>query len=135
MQQYFLDGTPCEGGGKCSNGNCQGASLGNQIGAWISDNKNIVIPVAAVVGGLILLAFVSCIWNCCRRKRRVPPPPAPPPAGWGPYSAQGSHMRVPNGPTDGRFEAYRTPQPGQMGFQPGPYEPPRQQRTASFRYA
>lgn len=70
MQQYFLDGTPCEGGGHCTNGQCQGSSLTDQVGSWISDNKNIVIPVASVVGGLIVLGLVSCICTTCRRRSR-----------------------------------------------------------------
>ncbi|KAM7185699.1 Metallo-peptidase family M12 domain containing protein [Rhypophila sp. PSN 637] len=132
MNQYFLDGTPCEGGGKCSNGNCQGASLGNQIGSWITDNKNIFIPVAAVVGALILLAFASCLWNCCRRRRVPKTVTPPPPPTWGPSYNHGGRPNPP--PTHG-FENYRTPQQGQMGYPGGPYEPPRQQRQPSFRYA
>ena len=70
LNQYFLDGTPCEGGGKCSNGNCQGSSLGRQILDWINDNKQISIPIFCVVGGLLLLALISCCWNCLTRRSR-----------------------------------------------------------------
>ncbi|XXG97207.1 Replication factor C (RF-C) subunit [Hypoxylon texense] len=70
MQQYFLDGTPCEGGGHCSNGQCQGSSLTDQVGTWINDNKDIVIPVAAVVGGLIILGSSCCLFTSCRRRSR-----------------------------------------------------------------
>ncbi|KAL7624044.1 hypothetical protein AAE478_005601 [Parahypoxylon ruwenzoriense] len=70
MQQYFLDGTPCEGGGHCSNGQCRGSSLTDQVGSWINDNKNIVIPVVSVVGGLILIGLISCICTSCRRRLR-----------------------------------------------------------------
>ncbi|KAI0013213.1 zinc metalloprotease mde10 [Xylariaceae sp. FL0662B] len=70
MQQYFLDGTPCEGGGHCVNGQCQGSSVTDQVGSWISDNKNIVIPVAAAAGGLIVLGILSCIISSCRRRIR-----------------------------------------------------------------
>ncbi|KAI1344039.1 zinc metalloprotease mde10 [Xylariaceae sp. FL0016] len=70
MQQYFLDGTPCEGGGHCDNGQCKGANFTDQVGSWISDNKNIVIPVAAVVGGLLVIAIASCCLSCIRRRMR-----------------------------------------------------------------
>ncbi|KAH9907897.1 zinc metalloprotease mde10 [Xylariomycetidae sp. FL2044] len=70
MQQYFLDGTPCEGGGTCNNGQCEGANFGDQVGSWFADNKEIVIPVAASVGGLFLIAIVSCCFTCTRRRMR-----------------------------------------------------------------
>ncbi|KAI1376049.1 zinc metalloprotease mde10 [Hypoxylon crocopeplum] len=70
MQQYFLDGTPCEGGGHCSNGQCQGSSFTDQVGSWINDNKNIFIPVVSVVGGLVLLGIFCCVWTSCRRRSR-----------------------------------------------------------------
>lgn len=71
MRQYFLDGTPCQGGGQCRNGVCSGASFVNEVSSWINDNKSIVIPVAGVIGGLILIAILSCIVSCCRRRRRA----------------------------------------------------------------
>ncbi|KAJ9141844.1 Disintegrin and metalloproteinase domain-containing protein B [Pleurostoma richardsiae] len=92
MMQNFLDGTPCQGGGRCNNGNCDGSSLGKEIGSWIQENKKIVIPVATVVGCLILLAVVSCCWTAYRRRGRrarkvnktapVGPPPPYQPGGW-----------------------------------------------------
>lgn len=94
MMQYFRDGTPCDGGGKCSNGRCQGATFANEVGTWIRENQAIFIPVVVVVGVLFLLAVVTCCVTRCRRKRRVaarrgrgnrvpkPPVAAVPPA-WG----------------------------------------------------
>lgn len=85
MMQNFLDGTSCQGGGKCSNGNCEGSNVSDEISSWIQDNKQIVIPVACVVGGLILLSIASCLFGRFRRqksRRRVPMPVQPPP-GWG----------------------------------------------------
>ncbi|KAH8677336.1 ADAM protease ADM-B [Xylariales sp. PMI_506] len=76
LQQYFLDGTPCQGGGECNNGQCEGANLGNEVSSWLSDNKNIVIPVASVIGGLILLALATCCigaWRKRTARRRVKP--------------------------------------------------------------
>ncbi|KAI2471738.1 zinc metalloprotease mde10 [Annulohypoxylon bovei var. microspora] len=70
MQQYFLDGTPCEGGGHCSNGQCEGSSFVDQVGSFFADNKNIIIPVAASVGGLLLLGLSCCIITSCRRRAR-----------------------------------------------------------------
>lgn len=70
MTQNFLDGTPCQGGGRCQNGVCQGASVANEIASWIADNKNIVIPIASVAGGLILIALISCCVSSFRRRAR-----------------------------------------------------------------
>jgi hypothetical protein len=86
LQQNFLDGTDCSGGGKCDNGRCRGASVGGQVTSWIDDHKAIVIGVCAGVGGLILLAILGCITRSCRRRRAnkkfAPPPAQPPPGGW-----------------------------------------------------
>ncbi|KAG8627513.1 hypothetical protein KVT40_004996 [Elsinoe batatas] len=96
LQQNFLDGTTCGGGGTCQNGRCRGTSAGGTIRSWIEDNRNIVIGVAVGVGSLILLVLLSCIWSCCRRRRNkgVKPAPSPPPGGWqgwrgGPQGPQG----------------------------------------------
>ncbi|KAI8634224.1 zinc metalloprotease mde10 [Xylariaceae sp. FL1651] len=70
MQQYFLDGTPCDGGGHCNNGKCVGASVGDQVATFFRDNKDIIIPVASAVGGLVLIAIASCCFTCIRRRRR-----------------------------------------------------------------
>jgi hypothetical protein len=93
LNQYFLDGTPCEGGGRCNNGNCVGSSLGQQILDWIRDNKPISIPVFCVVGGLLLLALISCVWSCCARRRRssrTPPARVPPKMSAGPTAYFGA---------------------------------------------
>lgn len=114
MSQNFLDGTSCEGGGKCNNGECKGANVGDEIKSWIRDNKKIVIPVACVVGLFVIGAFLCCIWTLCRRRQRrraVPPagpkPPSPvwvngppPPPGWvnGPPPPPGWANGPPPGP-------------------------------------
>ncbi|KAF7540786.1 hypothetical protein G7Z17_g12112 [Cylindrodendrum hubeiense] len=75
LNQNFLDGTSCGGGGRCSNGACKGGSTSQEILDWFKRNKNIVIPVGAVIGGLIVLAMLSCCINCIRRRmsrRKVP---------------------------------------------------------------
>jgi hypothetical protein len=81
MQQNFLDGTSCQGGGKCSNGQCAGSSVGKEITSWIQSNKTLVIALASVIGGLIILSILSCCWSRYRRRNRIrmrqnlPPPP------------------------------------------------------------
>ncbi|TQS39012.1 hypothetical protein Golomagni_00469 [Golovinomyces magnicellulatus] len=69
MQQNFLDGTSCQGGGKCMNGICFGASISKEIKGWVQQNKNIVIVAFATFGCFILILFTSCCINSCRRKR------------------------------------------------------------------
>ena len=71
MQQYFLDGTPCDGGGQCRNGNCEGSRWYRRALDVLRNNLPIVIPVASVVGGLILLSILSCCLSSCRRRRRA----------------------------------------------------------------
>ncbi|KAK3387200.1 Metallo-peptidase family M12-domain-containing protein [Podospora didyma] len=145
MNQYFLDGTPCEGGGKCSNGNCQGASLGNQITDWIMQNKAIVIPVASVVGFLILVAIVSCCWSSCRgrsRRNKAPAPRVPAPAWNGGYPGY-NRQPAAAAPPPGMRGAGSGRTPLQPQFPRGPPQyPPHQQsgpweplRSRSFRYA
>lgn len=123
LNQNFLDGTPCQGGGKCNNGNCEGSNAGDEIKSWIEDNKNIVIPVASIVGALILLALCSCIWSMIRRRqarrRRAPRPkgyghmPSPPPMA-------GSRSRSSGGGRSHRSRSSRPPRPKA----PLPNEPP-----------
>ncbi|KAI5791716.1 Metallo-peptidase family M12-domain-containing protein [Peziza echinospora] len=77
MQQNFLDGTPCEGDGKCRSGQCRGSTTLGEIKDWISKNKNLVIGVCVGVGVLLVICILVCITNSCRRRSRVrklPPP-------------------------------------------------------------
>ncbi|KAF8852660.1 ADAM family of metalloprotease-like protein ADM-B [Acephala macrosclerotiorum] len=113
MQQNFLDGTPCQGGGRCSNGQCLGSSVGKEITSWISSNKTLVIALASVIGGLFILAILGCCVSRYRRRQRLaarknltPPPPgwygAAPPMGppMGPppeYPGQGQARGLSNG--------------------------------------
>ncbi|KAJ5101702.1 hypothetical protein NUU61_003924 [Penicillium alfredii] len=74
MNQNFLDGTPCESGGRCSSGQCNGSS----VGGWIREHKNIVIGICVGVGSLIVLALLYCIISRCRMamiRRKMPKPP------------------------------------------------------------
>lgn len=80
LQQNFLDGTPCGGGGHCTNGRCEGSSVGGEISSWVDRHKSVVIGICCGVGGLIVLAILSCLVNRCRRPRHPVPVPPPGPA-------------------------------------------------------
>ena len=69
VQQNFLDGTICGGGGHCDNGVCRGSTVGGEVGSWINDNKTLVIALASVLGGLLLFAILGCCIRACRRKK------------------------------------------------------------------
>lgn len=100
MQQNFLDGTPCQGGGKCSNGVCEGSSVGKEISSWINSNKTLVIALATVIGGLIILAILACCWSRYRRRNRIRMRKTlPPPPGWG--GAPNWNMAPAHGPGAG----------------------------------
>lgn len=57
----FTDGTPCSVGGVCKAGKCDNTNFGNNVKNWIDTHKQIVIPVAIVVGLLLLF----CLFRCC----------------------------------------------------------------------
>lgn len=93
LQQYFLDGTPCGGGGHCSNvsvllpllqtpnpsprtdadylsqGQCAGTTTGGEIKSWIDDHKAIVIGICCAIGALLLFAVLGCLRRCFTRSR------------------------------------------------------------------
>ena len=69
LNQNFLDGTPCAAGGRCSNGQCVGSSVGNEIKSWIDSHRTLVIALASVIGGLILLSILGCCWRSIRRRK------------------------------------------------------------------
>ncbi|RCI16569.1 hypothetical protein L249_2430 [Ophiocordyceps polyrhachis-furcata BCC 54312] len=70
LNQNFLDGTLCGGGGKCSDGQCQGASTLNEIGSWLRDHKTILIPVVCVIGGLIVIGILTSVVGSIRHRMR-----------------------------------------------------------------
>lgn len=86
MQQNFLDGTSCQGGGRCNNGDCRGSSVGKEISSWINKNRTLVIALASVIGGLFILAVLSCCWSRIRKHKRAAKRqasmPSQPPPGW-----------------------------------------------------
>jgi hypothetical protein len=71
MNQNFLDGTECGGGGHCQNGQCKDSSFAKEIKSWIDQHTPLVIGVSVGAGVLILIAIGSCIWSSRKRKRRV----------------------------------------------------------------
>lgn len=70
LQQNFLDGSSCGGGGTCRNGACKGTTTSGVIRSWIDDHRGLVIGIAAGVGGLLLLLILNCLIGCCRRSSR-----------------------------------------------------------------
>lgn len=135
MQQNFLDGTSCQGGGKCTNGQCEGSSVGKEITSWIQDNKTLVIALSSVIGGLIIIAILSCCISRCRRQRKVPTQkPLPPPMGWNGVNnnpagywqgGQAGSQRIRSGEHAG----------GQWGNDGRWQPPPQQWRAPTVRYA
>lgn len=131
LQQNFLDGTPCGGGGKCENGVCSGSSLGKEVKSWIDDHKALVIGIAAAVGGLILFSILGCIYRCIQRRRNTKrygrPYAAPPPRWNGPRGA-----RSPYGSQGPLFPQQNAGWYDGPGGQP---PPPPAYRQNSVRYA
>lgn len=113
MQQNFLDGTECAGGGHCNNGVCEGATVGGEVKSWIDDNKTLVIALASAIGGLLLLAILGCVVRRCRRPRGGK---GIVPAGRNKRYASGRPSYVQNGGWDGPIP----PQMQQRGGWGGP---------------
>ena len=140
MQQNFLDGTPCRGGGRCQNGQCPSSSVAKQVGSWIQDHKTIVIAVAATLGGLILLSILSCCirrFRQPRRKRRMPKRVIPPPMMAGPWPGSSGAPR-PGGPYPQHPPHAQQPggwQGGEPFWSPNPPPVPPHFAQPSVRYA
>ncbi|KAK3622192.1 hypothetical protein LTR56_022347 [Elasticomyces elasticus] len=140
LQQNFLDGTTCGGGGSCQNGQCKGASVGGQVKSWIDDHKALVIGIAAGIGGLILFSILGCLIRCCKRSRRRSKapvaPPMPPPGGWQGWNGRAPPMQQqyyaqPQHANQGWFD-----QGANSGYAPPPVPAPAYApRNSSVRYA
>ncbi|KAF2479045.1 Metallo-peptidase family M12-domain-containing protein [Neohortaea acidophila] len=139
LQQNYLDGTPCGGGGYCQNGQCEGTSVNGEVKSWIDDNKGIVIGVACAVGIILLIV----IFGCCsryrkkktRRTKNIPGHPAPPPEGWQGWNNRGPMAQV-QGPQQGWYGP--TPMSGPRPAWNAPPRPPPPsylQSSNSVRYA
>ncbi|KAK3111220.1 hypothetical protein LTR53_013749 [Teratosphaeriaceae sp. CCFEE 6253] len=121
LQQNFLDGTVCGGGGRCNNGQCKGDSVGGQVKSWIDDHKALVIGISASVGALLLFSVFGCLLRCCRRRRHrtkaPPPPPMPPPGGWQGWNAPGSrHPQMQQQQYPQQQQPYYPPQHASQGW-------------------
>ncbi|KAJ5899686.1 hypothetical protein N7495_004430 [Penicillium taxi] len=115
LNQNYLDGTPCESGGKCNNGQCEGSS----VGGWVNQHKKLVIGICVGVGSLIVLALLFCIFNRCRSGRKVSmPAPVMGRYAPGPVYTQGPHP--PPGPPN-QWHGYNNEYPRQP---PPPWSPP-----------
>ena len=137
MQQNFLDGTSCQGGGKCSNGACRGSSVGKEISSWIENNKTLVIALASVIGGLFILSILGCCWSRYRKRQRRAARqamPRPPPAAWG--GGQGWHRPPPPPPYMSSGHRQPRTQPS-GGWENGRWQPsaPPAAWQPSVRYA
>lgn len=135
MQQNFLEGTPCGGGGKCELGSCKGSSVGKEITSWISRNKTLVIGLASAIGGLLVLIILSCCVSRYRRRQRIRAMKnAPPPPGWA--GAPGWNMAP--APPHGPPITNRGQHGAQGSWENGRWKPPTQPPMAwqpSVRYA
>ncbi|RFU29358.1 hypothetical protein B7463_g6959, partial [Scytalidium lignicola] len=114
LQQNFLDGTPCQGGGKCNNGQCNGSSVAKEINSWISSHKTLVIALASVIGGLLILIILSCCISHYRKKRRIAQYKAGPPRGWNGPPSQWIPGNAPPAPTGGYWDNGRWVPPPQI---------------------
>lgn len=68
---YFITGTPCGQGGFCQAGICDQGSLGHQIESWMDQNKKWLIPVVAVVGGVIVIVVIWSLISACVGRRKA----------------------------------------------------------------
>lgn len=123
VNQNFLDGTPCQGNGRCSNGQCVGATVAGEIESWIGSHKTLVIGVCVAIGSLILISIFSCIVNRCRRGRAYrngragnKPSSPPQPVQYGYWNNAQPAPPVP-------VEHYAPPM-GEYSYPPPPHPPP-----------
>ncbi|KAI9892072.1 MAG: hypothetical protein M1814_001778 [Vezdaea aestivalis] len=70
LQQNFLDGTACGGGGRCSNGRCQGSNSIKEIGSWIQRHRRLVIGIGSGLAAILGLLILCCIYSCIKRRKQ-----------------------------------------------------------------
>ncbi|KAF1917097.1 Metallo-peptidase family M12-domain-containing protein [Ampelomyces quisqualis] len=147
LQQNFLDGTSCTGGGTCQNGQCANGSVGKEIKSWIDRHLNLVIGLSAGIGGLIVLIILCCCWSSYRRRSKQKkyakkfaagqPPPLT-------SRSRGHHRRGPPSPNGSgnalMAQVGTSPSQGQWGPNPNHGPPPMQSppplyHRSSLRYA
>ncbi|KAF2829696.1 hypothetical protein CC86DRAFT_344263 [Ophiobolus disseminans] len=151
LQQNFLDGTSCTGGGTCQNGQCQNGSVGREIKSWIDRHLSLVIGLAAGIGGLILLLIFCCCWRSYRRRSKqkkyakkfaAAPPPPPPHRSHNNHNARNippPPLFAQNGPPpmghQGQGQSQWGPNPNHGPPQPQMQSPPPLYHRSSVRYA
>ncbi|KAI1832624.1 hypothetical protein DTO006G1_1678 [Penicillium roqueforti] len=131
MNQNYLDGTPCDSGGRCSAGQCKGSSA---LG-WIRQHEKLVIGICVGVGTFLLLAIFFCIYSRCKRsaqlrkaRKAIPPgtyrryngpqPTARPPMDqWHGYRNAGYQNMPPPG-----YSGYQNVPPPGVPYQNGGYQ-------------
>ncbi|CAG8613941.1 6033_t:CDS:10, partial [Funneliformis caledonium] len=104
MSGFFVDGTPCGFGGRCNKGQCGSGSISNSLSSWINQHKRTIIPIAAVIGALLLCCILHCVYRC--KKRRNNPtklriPSQSPPSRTNSYSAHNGAKWVDPSPYNG----------------------------------
>ncbi|KAF2036128.1 hypothetical protein EK21DRAFT_96106 [Setomelanomma holmii] len=154
LQQNFLDGTTCTGGGTCQNGQCTNGSVGKEVKNWIDRHLGLVIGLAAGIGGLLLLCIFCCCWRSCRRRSKqkkyaknfagvAPQPPpyrgnsnsrGPPPAPYSPNSS-GNPLMAQNVPPPLPAHGQWGPNPNRGPPGSGIPSPPPLYHRSSVRYA
>ncbi|KAI7895890.1 Metallo-peptidase family M12B Reprolysin-like-domain-containing protein [Mucor mucedo] len=121
---YFVDGTPCGVGSVCKSGQCNSDNAGNVILDWINNHKQIVIPVAIVVG----LFFLFCLFRCCcyggrsgynNMSKTTYIIPAQQQGYQGQYNGQVPYYPPPPGP--GHQQPYYSPPPNNGWVDPAQY--------------
>lgn len=70
LNGFFIDGTPCVGGGFCQNGSCSGSSVAGMIDFYFRTRPEIAITVTVLIGLLVLSMCVCGVRCCCNFARR-----------------------------------------------------------------
>ncbi|CAI7599035.1 unnamed protein product [Penicillium viridicatum] len=119
MNQNYLDGTPCDSGGRCSAGQCKGSSA---LG-WIRQHEKLVIGICVGVGTFILLAIFFCIYSRCKRSAQLRKArKAIPPGTYRRYNGPQPTARQPMDQWHGYRNAGYQNMPFNGGYQNGGYQ-------------
>lgn len=119
MNQNYLDGTPCDSGGRCSAGQCKGSSA---LG-WIRQHEKLVIGICVGVGTFILLAIFFCIYSRCKRNAQLRKArKAIPPGTYRRYNGPQPTARQPMDQWHGYRNAGYQNMPPNAGYQNGGYQ-------------
>ncbi|KAH8843172.1 hypothetical protein MCOR27_009632 [Pyricularia oryzae] len=121
---------PADVNNASDNGRCSDAdNVGNAVGNFFSQNRNVAIGVGAGIGGLIVICLASCCLSSMRRRSAVRKQHRQMVAAQA-AGAHGGYPRPNNGPMPPPPSYYAGSQPQMSG--PWPQPPP---RSLSARYA